>query len=433
MIQFLSTLRRAAVLLFCLYINGNAMSAELSSDSEVASEPQAIMVDDGGEGGLITAGIPASITYPSTSDNGNFVVSWGTASYVDYFELFESINGGTFSLIATVNTGTPLQRSMSGKANGSYIYRVRACADRCGGFRTGGALTVAIPPAPTATLTANTTTIKSGDNVTLSYSSTNAKTCELNGSILTLPSGSKIFYGVAATTTYTLVCRNISGTVSKSVTVKVATQPTLTISANPINLATGGATAITWRVNGELLSVPSCAINDTSVTKSPVSYTKLTASKTFTLSCSYLGNVYSKAVTVNVAPLPTVTLTSDKSAVEIDGMATLSWSLSATPYTKTCTLNGVTVATNVTSAASGTQKTEAIDTNRIFTLDCLLAGGVKLSRTVNVTAVVAWQNKTICDPLTGNVTQECVNASFCTVGSTRTLKACPQTIVPCGQ
>lgn len=92
-------------------------------------------------------GVPTSITVPASSSTGNYTISWGAASgTVTAYQLFQATNT-SFSGETTVYSGTALSIALSGRANGTYYYRVRACLDTsCGGYRTGAnGVTVAKP------------------------------------------------------------------------------------------------------------------------------------------------------------------------------------------------------------------------------------------------------------------------------------------------
>jgi predicted phage tail protein len=71
---------------------------------------------------------PSSITVPPTDTDGNFTVSWGTATAqggVTSYELQEDITSA-FTTAQTVYQGMNLSYNVTGKQNGSYYYRVRA-------------------------------------------------------------------------------------------------------------------------------------------------------------------------------------------------------------------------------------------------------------------------------------------------------------------
>lgn len=92
---------------------------------------------------------PASLTVPSSSTSGSYVISWTapTSGTVDVYELYESTSS-SFSSQTRIYSGTGLSKTVSGKGNGTYYYRVRACSVSCGGYRAGAnGTTVTLPPA----------------------------------------------------------------------------------------------------------------------------------------------------------------------------------------------------------------------------------------------------------------------------------------------
>lgn len=100
-------------------------------------------------------GTPASISVPSSSSTGNYTISWGTASgTLTAYKLYEATNS-SFSGQVQVYSGTAKTKALSGRSNGTYYYRVRACnGSSCSGYRTGGnATTVALVPAPPSGIT----------------------------------------------------------------------------------------------------------------------------------------------------------------------------------------------------------------------------------------------------------------------------------------
>src|SRR5688572_2789291 len=99
-------------------------------------------------------GIPASITVPTSSTTGSYTVNWAEASgTVTAYELYEATNAG-FSGQVLVHSDAAPSKAISGKGNGSYYYRVRACnGSACGGYRTGGNPTVVtLPPGVPASI-----------------------------------------------------------------------------------------------------------------------------------------------------------------------------------------------------------------------------------------------------------------------------------------
>jgi YD repeat-containing protein len=99
---------------------------------------------------LLPPGIPASISVPSSSSTGAYTISWGTTTgSVTAYELYEANNSG-FSGEVLVYNSTGTSHGVSGRGNGTYYYRVRACnASGCSTHRAGAnGVTVSLPPPP---------------------------------------------------------------------------------------------------------------------------------------------------------------------------------------------------------------------------------------------------------------------------------------------
>ena len=89
---------------------------------------------------------PTSITVsPTTSNNGNFSVSWPASGGASHYVLWQNANNGGAD---SVYSGSGTSDSITGLASGSYVYQVQACnSSGCSGFATSGTAKV-IPPAP---------------------------------------------------------------------------------------------------------------------------------------------------------------------------------------------------------------------------------------------------------------------------------------------
>lgn len=99
----------------------------------------------------LTPSAPSSISVPATSSIDNYTVTWGAAptGTVTGYELYEATNS-SFSGEVVVGSGTSTTRFISGKGNGTYYYRVRACntPNSCSGYAPGpNVITVTLPPA----------------------------------------------------------------------------------------------------------------------------------------------------------------------------------------------------------------------------------------------------------------------------------------------
>lgn len=86
----------------------------------------------------LSPGAPSSITVPAGSATGKYTVSWGDApGDVTAYELYEATSSN-FSNEVLVHNGTGKSKLISGKSDGAYYYRVRACnGDACGAYRLG--------------------------------------------------------------------------------------------------------------------------------------------------------------------------------------------------------------------------------------------------------------------------------------------------------
>ena len=114
-------------------------------------------------------GVPASISVPSANSTGSYTINWGTSSgNVTAYQLYEATNS-SFSGQSQVYSGTGTSKPISGKSNGTYYYRVRACnGSSCSSYRTGAnPTTVTLPPAPPATISGP---FQSSGNYTISWS-----------------------------------------------------------------------------------------------------------------------------------------------------------------------------------------------------------------------------------------------------------------------
>ncbi|WP_444899733.1 hypothetical protein ACJJIX_05070 [Microbulbifer sp. VAAC004] len=114
--------------------------------------------------------IPGAINYPTFDSDGSYSISWSSSSAASRYELERSINGGSWSRIYN-SSGTKFNET--GKSNGSYRYRVRACtSNMCSGFKTGGTLKVEKTPPTPSSISVPSYTSSSSVNISWSASST---------------------------------------------------------------------------------------------------------------------------------------------------------------------------------------------------------------------------------------------------------------------
>ncbi len=102
-------------------------------------------------------GIP-TLSVPATSNTGSYTVTWTMVDYASRYELRERLGSGTW---VTIHNAAAAAKSVSGKANGSWSYQVRACnAEGCAGWSAIDTINVAVPPssAPVVSAPASSST-----------------------------------------------------------------------------------------------------------------------------------------------------------------------------------------------------------------------------------------------------------------------------------
>ena len=73
------------------------------------------------------AGMPSSITVPSSDSDGSYTVSWGTSSTSRVIYVLEEATNSSFSSGLTTYAGTSTSASITGRSSGTtYYYRVKA-------------------------------------------------------------------------------------------------------------------------------------------------------------------------------------------------------------------------------------------------------------------------------------------------------------------
>jgi len=109
---------------------------------------------------LLPPGAP-TLSTPINNTNGSYTVSWTTVSTATSYTLQEQVNGGAWN---NVQSSAGISWGASGKANGTYGYRVQACnVSGCSGWSGVGNTTVLFPPSSAPSLSVP------GSNTTGSY------------------------------------------------------------------------------------------------------------------------------------------------------------------------------------------------------------------------------------------------------------------------
>ncbi len=157
--------------------------------------------------------------------------------------LFYDVNFGIFSLDGFLVTKRKLALL------GSVI--LVAALTSCSGLRAanGGGSQSTSPstaPTPTVSISANPATVTAGQSATLTWSSANATSAQIDNNIGTVqPTGTQNV-SPTQTTTYTITVTGAGGTATAKTTVTVnAPAPTVTISANPTTISAGTSSTLT--------------------------------------------------------------------------------------------------------------------------------------------------------------------------------------------
>jgi len=99
------------------------------------------------------APVVPTVNAPAFSNTGNYTVSWNAVAAARRYELQERLNGGGW---AGVQAGAGVSWATSGKAAGTYGYRVRACmaTTNCSAWSAIASTVVQLPPAQAPSVSA---------------------------------------------------------------------------------------------------------------------------------------------------------------------------------------------------------------------------------------------------------------------------------------
>ncbi|MHB1059116.1 MAG: hypothetical protein ACYC0F_14655 [Rhodanobacter sp.] len=202
----------------------------------------------------VLSGAP-SLSTPALSSTGSYTVSWSGVGGTSIYTVQEQVSGGSWT---TIQTSGATSKAISGKADGSYGYRVQACNSFTCAPWSGTATTVVLhPPATPASITIPAT---SSGSVAVSWAASATATSytlqHANYGITgwsTIYSGSATSYTQHETTSgawiYQVQACNAGGCsafkVSSggvTVTIPPASAPTLTV---PATSSTGSYT-VSW-------------------------------------------------------------------------------------------------------------------------------------------------------------------------------------------
>jgi hypothetical protein len=160
-----------------------------------------------------------------------------------------------------------------------------------------------------------------------------------------------------------------------------ASPPTISLSASPTSVPSGGKSTLTWSSSNANACTASGGWSGSRATSGTEQRT-INAHSTFTLTCSNTqGQSASRSVTVSVGavpPAPTLTFSAWPSKIGRGDNTSLTWN---SPNTTGCAASGGWAGNK---AVSGTQISALLYSSTAFNLDCTGPGGT-ISRSVSIT------------------------------------------------
>ena len=159
--------------------------------------------------------------------------------------------------------------------------------------------------------------------------------------------------------------------------------PTVSLSATPTNVSSGGSAMLSWSSTNASSCTASGGWSGSEPTNGSASTGALSATTTYALSCSGPGGSASQSVTVSVStPAPAVSLSASPTGVSSGGSAMLSWSSS---NASSCTASG---AWSGSKPTNGSASTGALSATTTYALSCSGPGG-SASQSVTVSVSTA--------------------------------------------
>jgi hypothetical protein len=223
----------------------------------------------------------------------------------------------------------------------------------------------------------------------LTWTSQNATSCTVTPGNYTGTSGSHATGNLTASQTYTVTCTGQGGTATDTVTVNVNAAPQITadIKANgsdgPIAIASNTAATLTWTSQ----NASSCSVTPGGFSGISGNATtgNLTASQTYTVTCTGQGGTATDTVTVNVnqpsAP------TADIKANSSDGPVSVNYNTSANLTWTSQNADTCVVTPGSYAGTSGSHATGNLTASQTYTVTCTGQGGTATDTvTVNVSA-----------------------------------------------
>jgi hypothetical protein len=153
-------------------------------------------------------------------------------------------------VIKVMNTIFPQSSFRHGLFAGLALVALAGCGGSSGGVSTSAADDGPTTSSPTISLSASPTLVNAGGSTVVTWSSTNAASCQASGgwSGGKDTSGSETVGPLQQNTTLSLSCSGAGGSSIRSVQIQVSegNGASVSLSANPENVAPGGTTTLSW-------------------------------------------------------------------------------------------------------------------------------------------------------------------------------------------
>jgi len=228
---------------------------------------------------------------------------------------------------------------------------------------------VAASSPPTVTLSASPSSVSTGGSSTLTWSSTDATSCEAShdwsGALAT--SGSRSTGALTVATTYTITCKSAGGTTSRTRTVYLSDEvPQITFTASPTWVREGGNAVLTWKASNAYACQGYGPWDGSEPVEGSSTTNGLTATTKFVLTCFNASGAKTSATAtvrvVDAAAAGTATLSWNAPTSNVNGTPitplkgyTIYYGNSEAAMTQSLVLSGAaTTSAEITGLASGT-------------------------------------------------------------------------------
>jgi hypothetical protein len=275
-------------------------------------------------------------------------------------------------------------------------------------------VTVGTVTAQIVRFTASPSSIPTGGQATLSWSTNNATAVSISPTVGTVSANGSTTVSPASTTTYTISATGADGktvTSTVQITVGAITAQIVRFTANPSSIPAGGQTTLSWSIsNASTVTIApgigSVAANG-SVAVSPTSTTTYTISATGTDGKTVTSTVQ---VTVGAVTAQILRFSASPSTIALGTQSTLSWTtsnattVSISPTVGTVTANGSTTVSPATTTSYTISATGA-DGTTVTAVATVTVTGSAIPQIVAFTAtpqtVSSGQSTKICWQVTG--------------------------------